>query len=173
MLTYQDFKTCTSISIVSESYLDFTTSIFKMFTLGGLIFLLIAANADNCDEDSDCRDGKVCRDNQVGPNCETVRQCNLPGQWDYQNCQCTHVKAGLCMDKDKSSSSCYSGSWVEGICPTRDGMTWECCENITEKRCINRNGYCATLEAGKFCPSGEVGVVDVCPSGDTCCIKEV
>ena len=96
-----------------------------------------------CNQDSDCTLGERCHPIEVGPDCEIEKRCTHleTGHWGYQSCECTHNKAGICME---SSSECseMSGEIVDGICPTREDMTWKCCAFVTNRRCANQGGEC-------------------------------
>ena len=105
-----------------------------MLRLTGIAAMLVTfvfSEEFECFDHSDCinrfgADSK-CTKQKRGPTCALVSRCtniDPDSQWDLQSCDCKHLHNGMCMSETESC-----GSVVTGVCPEREGMTWECCAN--------------------------------------------
>ena len=103
-----------------------------MLRVTGFAFMfavVVFSEEFECFDDSDCirRFGieSKCTKQKRGPSCALVNRCTNPEyEWDYQSCDCKHLHKGMCRS-DTSILSC--SSVVQGVCPEREGMKWECC----------------------------------------------
>ena len=109
--------------------------ISKMLRLTAISFMCIAVFSSETIDSFDCVNDFGCMNmfgsqfectqQKRGSSCELVSRCTNPDHAkDYQTCECKHQHNGICTSETKSC-----GNVITGVCPERDGMTWECCSN--------------------------------------------